>query len=59
MMREHWDITDRLGFTIGYVPDEFWGIDLNLGYSKLTGNIQFLVQLGAIELCLTYYIGLE
>lgn len=55
----HWDITDRLGFNIDYCPEEFIGIDLNAGYSGLTGNFQIHFQLGALAICLTYYLGKE
>lgn len=55
----HWDITDRLGFTINYSPEEFIGIDLNTGYSELTGCFQIHFQLGALAICLTYYLGEE
>jgi hypothetical protein len=53
----HWDITDKLGFNIDYCPEEFIGIDLNAGYSGLTGNFQIHIQLGALAICLTYYLG--
>ena len=56
-MSYHWDITDRLGFTIGYWPEEFIGIDLNVGESKLTGCFQINFQLGALSVTLTYYLG--
>jgi hypothetical protein len=58
-MNYHWNITDRLGFNIDYCPEEFIGIDLNAGYSELTGNFQIHFQLGALAICLTYYLGEE
>ena len=58
-MNYHWDITDRLGFTIDYSPEEFIGIDLNAGYSGLTGCFQIHIQFGALAMALTYYLGAE
>lgn len=59
MMNYHWDITDRLGFNIDYCPEDFIGIDLNAGYSELTGCFQIHFQLGALAIALTYYLGSE
>lgn len=56
---KHWDLTDRLGFTIHYCPEEFIGIDLNVGYSELTGCFQIHIQFGALSMALTYYLGVE
>lgn len=55
----HWDITDRLGFNIDYCPKEFIGISFNAGYSEMTGCFQIYFQLGALGVCLTYYLGAE
>lgn len=55
----YWDITDRLGFNIDYCPEEFIGIDLNAGYSELTGCFQIHIQFAALAICLTYYLGEE
>lgn len=56
-MNYHWDITDRLGFNIDYCPEDFIGIDFNAGYSGLTECFQIHFQLGALAICLTYYLG--
>lgn len=56
-MMKHWDITENLGVTIEYCADEFVGISLNAGYSKITGCIQIHFQLGGLAIAVTYYVG--
>ena len=56
---KHWNIGDKIGFTITYCADEFFGFDLNMGYSGLTGCFQIHFQLGGLSVALTFDIDSE